>query len=150
MKTLNRSNPVILLATILVIGITASASASDVPAWAQEQILKPWYAAFNAEDADRLADLYSADGRTGPAKGRSEIIALFESYWADFRVSCSGDYDRFQMTGDLATGWGQDTCIVTPKLGGESKTERSRWLAVYERQANGAWLTIRETYEVVN
>jgi len=147
MTTQYRPTPITLVMYILFIGITASASASDVPAWAQEQLLTPWYAAFNAEDANGLADLYTSDGRTGPASGRGEIIALFESYWVETKISCSGDYDGFQMIGDLATGWGHDTCIITPRSGGKSMTERSRWIAVYERQANGTWLCSYETFE---
>jgi ketosteroid isomerase-like protein len=147
MTTQNRLSPVTLVTYILLIGITTPASAGDIPAWAQEQLLTPWYAAYNAEDANGLADLYTSDARTGTANGRSEIIANFESDWAENDSSCSGVYDGFQIVGDLATGWGHDTCIETPKSGGESQTEHIRWLAVYERQADGTWLCSREIGE---
>ncbi len=129
-----------------IIGIRTPASAGDVPAWAQERLLA-WYAAFNAEDAKGLADLYTSDARAMTVSGRSEIIAAFESQWAEHDISCSGAYDGFQIVWDLATGWGHDNCIKTPKSGGESNTGHIRWLAVYERQADGTWLCSREIAE---
>jgi len=111
-----------------IIGIRTPASAGDVPAWAQERLLA-WYAAYNAEDAKGLADLYTSDARAMTVSGRSEIIAAFESQWAEHDISCSGDYDGFQIVWDLATGWGHDNCIKTPKSGGESNTGHIRWLA---------------------
>lgn len=147
MKSQHQSSPVTLVALLLLVGYTSSATAGDVPAWVEEQLLTPWYAAFNAQDANALASLYTSDGRTGPASGRKEIISLVKTYWAESNMSCSGAFNGFQIIGNLAAGWGYDTCIVTPKSGGESMTERTRWITVYERQANGTWLISRETYE---
>ncbi len=139
--------PVTLVAWVLLAAIASTPTAAqDVPAWAQEE-LDEWYAAYNAQDAERLADLYSADARVGDAQGRSAIISRFESGWADQNRSCSGGFEGFQVVVDLATGWGRDTCTETPKAGGPTSTVRSRWLAVYERQANGRWLCIRDVGE---
>ena len=147
MMTKNRLNPAFLAAFLVLFGGTAVASADDIPAWASEQLLAPWYDAFNAQDAEHLADLYTPDARVGSGSGRSEIIASFESQWADANISCSGAYDGFQIVGGLATGWGHDTCTQTPKSGGDSKTVHSRWLAVYERQTDGSWLCSRDIGE---
>ncbi len=143
----NRLYPFPLTVCLVLFGVSATASAGDVPAWASEQLLAPWYDAFNAQDAERLADLYTPDAQVGTGNGRSEIIAGFESQWADTKISCSGAYDGFQIVGNLATGWGRDTCTQAPKSGGESKTVHSRWLAVYERQPDGSWLCSRDLSE---
>jgi len=133
-----------LAALLILWGIAPATAGEDIPAWAHEQLLAPWYAAYNEEDAEGIADLYTADANVGSAIGRSAIIASFEAEWADANRSCSGGFDGFRLVGDLATGWGHDVCIVTPKAGGESKTVNSRWLAVYEHQADGSWLTSRD------
>ena len=133
------------LCFILIVAITPIAAANDIPDWATEKLLAPWYAAFNAQDAEALADMYTSDAQVGDAQGRGEIIANFKADWADTDISCSGVYDGFQIVGKLATGWGYDTCTQSPKSGGESKTVKYRWLAVYERQDDDSWLCSRDT-----
>ena len=66
--------------------------------------------AFNGRDANALADLYTNDARVGDARGRRAIIAQFESDWAEAGDTCAGAYDGFEIVGDLAAGWGRDTC----------------------------------------
>ncbi len=135
--------PVTLITWVLLAATASTPTvAQEVPAWAQER-LDEWYAALNAQDAERFADLYSPDARFGWARGRAAIISKLESDWADMSMTCSGAFDGFQVVGDLATGWGRATCTETPKAGGPSSTFRTRWLGVYERQANGRWLILR-------
>ena len=143
MKTKVKNWHVLSIAAVLLFA-SAAASAEESPAWAYEQLLSPWYAAFNNQDAKSLADLYTADAEVGDAKGRKQIIANFKSQWAETDISCSGGYDGFQIIGGLATSWGHDTCTETPKSGGESQTIQNRWIAVYERQPDGTWLCGRD------
>ena len=119
------------------------------PGWAVEQ-LSEWYDAWNSRDAQRLATLYSRDARTTGAQGRAALIARWEANWAENESEiCSGGYDGFQIIGAIATGWGRDTCTITPSGGGAATVERSRWLAVLEQQADGSWLLIRDFGEPV-
>ena len=145
----NRSSLGALPVVVFFVALTPIANADDVPDWANEQ-LSQWYAAFNAEDADALADLYTSDAHVGNGQGRSEIISNFNSEWTDTEISCSGAYDGFRIVGNLATGWGHDTCTQKPKSGGASKTESSRWLAVYDRQDDGSWLCSRDIGQPTN
>lgn len=113
------------------------------PDWAQESLAR-WYEAFNGRDVQALADLYTPDARVGEARGRAAIIRRFQSDWAESNASCSGDYDDFAVVGSIAAGQGRDLCTVTPADGGPATTVHSRWLAMYERQADGSWLCIRD------
>jgi len=113
------------------------------PEWAQ-QALARWYEAFNARDADGVADQYAADARLGDARGRAAIIRRLRSEWAESNASCGGDFDDFVVVGSIATGHGRDICTVTPADGSPATTVHSRWLAVYERQPDGSWLCIRD------
>lgn len=146
----NKMNPTSLTACLVLIGIAGAAAAEEIPAWATEQLLTPWYEAFNSQDAERLADIYTSDARVGKSSGRDEIIASFEADWADTDISCSGAYDGFNIVGWLAVGRGHDNCTETPKAGGTSKVVHSRWIAVYERQADGSWLCSRDIGEQVS
>lgn len=137
----------ISLFVISLIATAPIATADDVPNWATEKLLAPWYVAFNAHDAEAIADMYTSDAKIGDAQGRSQIIASFKSTWADGDITCAGKYDGFQIVGDLATGWGHDSCSQAPESGGDSETINSRWLAVYERQDDGTWLCSRDISE---
>ena len=120
-----------------------TSSDGGAPSWARESLAQ-WYERFNARDAEGLADLYAPDARVGEARGRAAIIQRFRAGWVEEDASCSGAYDDFVVVGDLATGWGRDTCVLHATGGGSGETLRSRWLAVYEHQPDGSWLCIRD------
>ncbi|MBT8396987.1 MAG: DUF4440 domain-containing protein [Gemmatimonadetes bacterium] len=118
------------------------------PSWAAD-LLSEWYDAFNSRDAERLADIYTADARLRDALGREAIIARFEASWAESDEVCSGSFDGFEMVGSIGVGWGRDTCTVSPPGSGDTTTSLSNWLAVYEQQDDGSWLCIRDIGEPV-
>jgi ketosteroid isomerase-like protein len=126
----------------------STSSDGGAPAWARESLVD-WYERFNARDAQGLADLYTADARVGDARGRAAIIKRFHAGWAENDESCSGGYDDFVVVGSIAAGRGRDMCIVKPADGGSPTTAYYNWLAVYERQADGSWLCIRDYGEPV-
>ena len=114
--------------------------AGDVPNWAYDELLAPWYEAFNAKDAAGIASQYTEDAVTANATGRAAIEAQFKEAWSKEDVQCHGDFDGFRQVGNRAIGWGTDTCTVTSKSAGETRTSRTEWFAQYERQADGTWL----------
>ena len=128
-----------------------AAVAQEAPEWAQEQ-LAAWYEAFNVGDATSVGKLYAPDATVLPPQGeasvgRSAIVAGLEGLFSEMSFTCEGGYDGFQVRGDLAAGWGHDSCVMTSKSGGEALNIKSRWLAFYQRQPDGDWLLLRDTWE---
>lgn len=115
------------------------------PEWALEG-LADWYEAFNARDAEALADLYAGDARTGGGQGRAGIIASFQAGWAEADETCEGGYDGFRLVGGVAAGWGRDFCM--DRETGEVSSI-SRWLTFHEQQPDGSWLMIRDWGEEI-
>jgi uncharacterized protein (TIGR02246 family) len=124
----------------------SAARAQGAPKWA-EDLLKTWYERHNAADAAGVAALYTQDAVFTKLKGRAALEKDLAAQFAKDKVTCSGGFDAFQEIAGSAVGWGRDTCTLTPRAGGTSRTLRSRWLLVYERQADGSWLTVRDVSE---
>jgi len=135
-----------LLALVLL--APSVAKAQGAPKWA-EDLLKTWYERHNAGDAAGVAALYTQDAVFTKFKGRAALEKDLAAQFAKNKVTCSGGFDAFQEIAGSAAGWGHDTCAVVPRAGGATRTTRSRWLAVYERQADGSWLTVRDVFEEV-
>lgn len=141
--------------SIVAVSVVASATpiaaeAQEAPKWADD-LLDEWHAAFNAGDVEGVARLYADDAVLGDdIRGMDAIKADFAASFAKESYDCSGDFDGFQEIAGTAVGWGHDTCTVTPKSGGQSMTTKTLWLAVYERQPDGTWLTIRDVFEIVS
>ncbi len=135
---------------LIAVFIPYTVQAQTAPKWAEDH-LKAWYEAYNSGDAEGVASLYSASAIVlppddEPRKGRDEIRASFADGFQDTVYKCSGDFDGFQVMGDLATGWGHDACTETPKSGGASKETKTRWQATYRRHGDN-WLIVYETYQ---
>jgi uncharacterized protein (TIGR02246 family) len=145
-----------LAAVGLLIAVAAPLTAQqepEVPDWAKDQ-LRVWYEAFSAGDAAGMARQYATDAvllppGEDPVRGREAIEAFNQAAMANTDFSCTGTYDGFQIMGAIAAGWGHDleNCTATPKSGGPSEEIGGRWLAFYERQADGSWLIIRDTWQ---
>jgi ketosteroid isomerase-like protein len=124
----------------------SSVEADDTPAWAKDY-LRAWYAAFNAGDATAVGNLYSEDAAFGTERGRAAIVASFKRDLATTSYHCVGGFQAIKEVAGTAVGWGIDTCKETPRAGGASQKTRELWLMVFERQPDGHWLGIRETWE---
>ncbi len=121
--------------------------AEDAPSWAQTY-LQSLYAASNAGDAAAVAGLYSDDAVYGKVRGRSAILSTLTRDYRTLNYKCVGHFDGFREIAETAVGWGEEACTVLPRAAGaRAQQSRARWLLVFERQADGRWLGIRETWQ---
>jgi uncharacterized protein (TIGR02246 family) len=133
------------------LGVAAvSLGAQTTPAWAQDANAK-WYAAFNAGDAVAIAKFYAPDAvvfvTDQTLRGRDAVQAYHKGNFDKTRFKCEWAIDSVQAVGKQAAVLGHDSCVETPKAGGAAKTTKSRWLTIYERQADGSWLMVRDASE---
>jgi uncharacterized protein (TIGR02246 family) len=144
---------VYLAVVAAALGIAAvSLSAQATPAWAQDANAK-WYAAFEAGDAAAIARFYASDTVVfvpdQTLRGRAAIQAYHAGNFQKTRFKCDWGIDSVQVVGKQAAVLGHDACVETPKAGGAAKTTKSRWLTIYEQQADGSWLMARDASEPV-
>ena len=127
----------------------APALAQRVPEWATT-FLSAWYYSFNRGDASGVAALFSEDARLGETKGRAEIQKTLAAEFEKTQRRCQGGFDGFEVLGNLAVGWGHETCIETTPNAGKAARTKELWLLVFEMAAPGQWLLTRETYQATN
>ena len=127
---------------------TADAEADTA---AIRKALDDWYAAYNAGDFETLASYYAEDAVTMSddvpvlLSGRAAIQAAFkqETEQYDLHVD-EGLVQEVRVSGDLGMARGVDIGTLTAKDGGDSFKFDTKWVAIYERQADGSWLCICE------
>lgn len=142
----------VLLATGL---ITVAACASKAPdTTADEAALKAdpvaWAEAYNAGNADGVANLYAEDGillapgapaAVGRGAIREFIKSDIEKSKAEGLAFKIGDMTGVGVSGDL--GWLSGTFSVTDSAG--AAVDAVKFLSVY-RRTNGKWQLIRDTW----
>jgi ketosteroid isomerase-like protein len=122
----------------------ATPLAPRVPEWATK-FLSAWYYSFNRQNAEGVAALFSESARLGNTNGRAEIRKTLAAEFEKTQRRCQGGFDGFNVLGDLAVGWGHETCVA-----GRAAPTKERWLLVFEMAAPGQWLLTRETYEATD
>ena len=130
----------------LVAPCASAQKLQTVPQWADE-FLHKWYAAYNRGDAVGVANLFTATAKLGPDEGRAAISAALKRAFLKTTYDCTGQFEMIREIGDLAVGWGVDTCTETPKPKGSPVKTKERWLVVFERQVDGGWLISRESFQ---
>jgi ketosteroid isomerase-like protein len=141
-----------LLVTVLGSSLTsvsaAPAPAPRVPEWATT-FLSAWYYAYNRGGATGVAALFSENARLGDTKGRAEIQKTLAAEFEKTERRCQGNFDGFEVLGNLAVGWAHEICVTTRSAGRADRT-KERCLLVFEMTAPGQWLLTRETYEATD
>jgi ketosteroid isomerase-like protein len=144
---------ILLLGTVLgssLVPVSAAPPlAPRVPEWATK-LLSAWYYSFNRGDASGVAALFSENARLEETEGRAEIQKRLAAEFEKTQRRCQGDFDGFKVLGDLAVGWGHETCVETTRNAGKAAPTKERWLLVFEMAAPGQWLLTRETYEATD
>jgi uncharacterized protein (TIGR02246 family) len=143
-------------AAILAAGLIALAGcqkATDSAAFekqAKEDVRK-FIPAFNTGDAETILSQYAPDAEVlapgNPrAVGHDEIRALVEKLGAELQSGGItlelNDDDKAAASGDL----GHHTGSFVVKDASGAVVDRGKYLAVMQRQADGKWLMIRDTW----
>jgi ketosteroid isomerase-like protein len=144
---------ILLLGTVLGSSSTpvsaVPAPAPRVPEWATT-FLSAWYYSYNRGDAAGVAALFSEDARLGETKGRAEIQKTLTAEFEKKQRRCQGNFDGFRVLGELAVGWGHESCVEMTRIAGKAAPTKERWLLVFELAAPGQWLLTRETYQATD
>ncbi len=144
---------ILLLGTALgstLIPLSAAPAAEPrVPEWATK-FLSAWYYSWNRGDASGVAALFSENARLGETNGRAEIEKVLAGILEKRQCQCQGNFEGFKVLGDLAVGWGHETCVDTMPNAAKATPTKERWLLVFEMAAPGQWLLTRETYEATD
>ena len=134
----------------LAILISAPAPAQVIPEWARERT-NAWYRAFNTSDAKMLAAMHTPDAvlllGDMTMEGRAAIERFHAEQFERVRFECEWSIQGVSIVGRLSAVWGTDVCVATPKSGASAVKRNGRFMTMYQMQADGTWMIIRDTGE---
>jgi uncharacterized protein (TIGR02246 family) len=140
---------------LILLAMLAFACAQKVNDPADVQAIKDisaeWDKAWTAGNAETLASFYTADAivmdPNKPASvGKDAMRASCEKYFDQFSDENSGVVEDVRVSGDLAVVRGTQETKSTPKAGGPSIQDKSKWINVLQRQKDGSWKIIWDIY----
>jgi uncharacterized protein (TIGR02246 family) len=138
----------VLLLVLLV--APHAAYAQSVPEWARERTTA-WYNAFNSGNAAGLAGMHTADAVLLIAgvtmEGRAAIEKFHASQFAKVKFDCKWTIQGVNVVYRIAVVWGSDTCTETPHGVPRTLNWNGRFMTVYQQQADGMWMIVRDTGE---
>ncbi len=121
-----------------------------------KSLIYEWYKAYYVGDVDKLVSLYTEDairmGHDEPTLvGKEAIQATFKREMEQYDMQVDDDVEiddraeEVRVSGDLGMARGVDITI-TPSEGAEPIKSIVRWVAIYERQADGTWEIVCEIW----
>ena len=138
--------------SVMLAGAGTTASAQTVPDWARERTTA-WYDAFNSGNATALANMHAPDAILLVAgitmEGKDAIQRFHAAQFEQVRFDCAWTIQGVSVVHRLAAIWGTDSCTETPKAGPGTRKFNGRFMTMYQLQADGMWMIIRDTGEVV-
>ena len=138
--------------SVMLAGAGTTASAQTVPDWAHERTTA-WYNAFNSGNATALASMHAPDAVLLVAgitmDGKEAIQRFHAAQFEQVRFDCAWTIQGVSVVHRLAAIWGTDSCTETPKAGPGTRKFNGRFMTMYQLQADGMWMIIRDTGEVV-
>ncbi len=148
---------IVRLAPSLALGMLVNACAPAEQAIDPNEIrerYEAYNAAFGAADAEGVQAFYTdnairidSDGLVmdGIAAIRDSLSAFFGENDYGLDESTTPDV---QASGDLAVTLSVFREHWTPKAGGDVTQQVGQWLIVWQRQADGSWMIIREMWAI--
>jgi len=127
------------------------ARAQLVPGWITDRT-EQWYSAFNAGDAAAMGRLYAPDAvlalQGEVYQGRPAIEAFHRMNFESARFDSTFSIKGTSVVDKVAAVWGDDACIDTPKAANRPPARwQGHWLTVYQLEADGRWLIVRDSAE---
>lgn len=103
-----------------------------------------WEDAFNAQDGERTADLYTENARIYPpnrptVEGRDSIVEFWQAVWDGGAHSLNLELAEAQVAGDTAVEVGTWEVKHPKSDGGEDALLSGRTLVVWRRGDDGVW-----------
>jgi ketosteroid isomerase-like protein len=156
---------VLPIAVILLLGFpsacrTESGAAADGAAarvdadvLAINALLDEWVRLYNAGDFERLVSGFYAENAVllspiEPVReGRDAILIGYQraSLLNDEHVD-SSRIKGIRVSGDLASAWGLDSGVTTPRSGSGPSPYPVQWLMTFERRPDGSWKCLFEMW----
>jgi len=102
---------------------------------------------YNAGDIDRVLSVYGnsySDMSSGSAsfygaEAKAVLKHRIGKLFARYRTRLAVTIISIGIQGDLAFDWGWHKLTLTPRKGGKPKSTRSRYLEIWQKQADGQW-----------
>ncbi len=116
-----------------------------------DELVEDFDVAVNAEDADALLSLFHPTPASMPPNAPlKEGAEMVRSHWQTNlfdlgNVEVDNMFEGVRVSGDLAVGWGRYTSSITPEEG-DAVSAVGKWMAIWERQADGSWLILRNIW----
>ena len=113
-------------------------------------------AALNAGDLDAWVACFAADAvqmppNSTPNVGAESIRAWSGGMLAAFGAEFSLAPDEVELTGaDWAFERGTYTIVLAPKAGGDPIRDVGKYITIYRRQPDGAWVMARDIWNSNN
>jgi uncharacterized protein (TIGR02246 family) len=78
--------------------------------------------------------------------GREMIRAWSKAFLDPLRAEFAHEVGEIRVAGDWAFERGTYRIRVTPKAGGESFQDTGKYITIYQKQPDGAWLLARDIW----
>jgi uncharacterized protein (TIGR02246 family) len=108
-----------------------------------------WHSATFDGDVETVLGLMTEDvvflvAGQPPMRGRGAFESGLRKMLATHRIKSSGEVQEVVVSGDLAYCWAQLAVSIVPKAGGDGVSRAGSALSILRKQANGAWLVVRD------
>jgi len=113
------------------------------------EVISTWHSATGQGDVDTVLTLmaeevvFLAPGQE-PMIGRKSFEDGLRKLLTKSRIESSGDVQEIGISGDLAYSWVKLNVKVVPLQGGEPNTRSGNAMSILKKQADGAWVVVRD------
>jgi uncharacterized protein (TIGR02246 family) len=116
-----------------------------------DRVREAHIAALNPGNVDAFVGVFSEDAVQMPPNapanvGRAMIRAWIIAFLDLFRVEFALEVAEVRVAGDWAFERGAYRIGLSPKAGGEAIQDVGKYITIYQKQADGAWLTARDIW----